>query len=98
VGERQDANANVDPVGKADSDALVSELRSHDATLKKQLEANRENRRIIAALTSRIPEIEAPSEDSESSTEGMAQADRGMAEDTTQEATARPWWQRLLGG
>ena len=45
---------------------LVGELRAHNTTLREQLEAereaNRENRRIIAALTSRIPELEAPQE------------------------------------
>jgi hypothetical protein len=43
---------------------LVDELRAHNETLRAQLEAaherDRENRRIIAALTQRIPEIEAP--------------------------------------
>jgi hypothetical protein len=54
----------VDGVSHPERDALVSELRSHNATLREQLEAereaNRENRRIIAALTSRIPELPAP--------------------------------------
>jgi hypothetical protein len=45
---------------------LVEELRDRVRFLEDQLqqanERDRENRRIIAALTSRIPEIEAPSE------------------------------------
>jgi hypothetical protein len=45
---------------------LISAKDETIATLREQLEAereaNRENRRIIAALTSRIPEIEAPQE------------------------------------
>lgn len=48
-----------------DSSELVDELRSHIADLRAQLEAERtssaELRRIVAALTQRIPEIEPPS-------------------------------------
>ncbi len=47
-----------------ESEALISEMRGRIEDLREQLEAerraNEENRRIIAALTSRIPEIEAP--------------------------------------
>ena len=46
--------------------ALISELRAHNDTLREQLEAERqahaEARRIIAGLVERIPAIEAPSE------------------------------------
>jgi hypothetical protein len=59
----------VDGVSYPERDALISELRSHNATLQKQLEQanerDRENRRIIAALTQRIPAIEAPQEATE---------------------------------
>src|SRR5829696_7363337 len=41
------------------TDALIAELQDRVRSLE---EANRENRRIIAALTQRIPEIEAPRE------------------------------------
>lgn len=48
------------------SEALIEAKDAHIASLEKQLEAerraNEENRRIIAALTSRIPQLEAPSE------------------------------------
>ena len=47
------------------TDELIEELRGRVHSLEDQLgqerDANRENRRIIAALTSRIPELEAPS-------------------------------------
>src|SRR5687768_12430675 len=46
------------------TDLLIAELQDRDRSLE---EANRENRRIIAALTSRIPAIEAPSEEREPS-------------------------------
>jgi hypothetical protein len=39
------------------TDLLIAELQNRVRSLE---EANRENRRIIAALTQRIPEIEAP--------------------------------------
>jgi hypothetical protein len=54
------------PQAQGEASALVEELRAHNATLREQLEvereANRENRRIIAALTQRIPELEPPRE------------------------------------
>jgi predicted ArsR family transcriptional regulator len=75
------------------------------ATLREQLqaerEANRENRRIIAALTSRIPEIEAASgapeaaETVEEAPEGAEpRPATGGAQGT---AERRPWWRRVLG-
>ena len=45
------------------TDLLITELQDRVRSLE---EANRENRRIIAALTSRIPQLEAPSEARES--------------------------------
>src|ERR671913_95405 len=45
------------------TDLLIAELQDRVRSLE---EANRENRRIIAALTSRIPAIEAPPEAQES--------------------------------
>ena len=48
------------------TDELIEELKDRVHRLEYELdqerEANRENRRIIVALTSRIPELEAPSE------------------------------------
>jgi hypothetical protein len=52
-------------------DALISELRAHNGTLREQLEAERqahaEARRIIAGLVEHFPAIEAPQEDSKAS-------------------------------
>ena len=49
-----------------DAAALISEMRARVDDLREQLEQanerDRENRRIIAALTQRIPAIEAPQE------------------------------------
>jgi hypothetical protein len=64
-------------------------------------EANRENRRIIAALTSRIPELEpGPSpEASESRETSAADAPSTSAPPEAQEPTEpRPWWRRIFGG
>ena len=74
------------------------------ATLQKQLEAereaNRENRRIIVALTSRIPELEAPSEPRESSEAADEQQGRAQPRPdapVAQEGVQRPWWRRMFG-
>jgi hypothetical protein len=70
------------------------------ATLRDQLEAereaNRENRRIIAALASRIPEIEAPREERESPESAEPQSARGTAPEEQQEQTSRSWWRRMF--
>ena len=73
--------------------------------LDAEREANRENRRIIAGLTSRIPALEAgPPADASSeapgSTENVSEpvhsADAPPRRETPTEP--RPWWRRLLGG
>ena len=73
--------------------------------LREQLEAerraNEENRRIIAALTSRIPQLEAPSEPPEAPTEDTEQPGRGEPQpplEDAQEPSERPWWRRMFGG
>ncbi len=78
---------------------LVAVLREQ---LAAEREANRENRRIIIALTSRIPELEASQEPPQSPTpspeasEGTTpQPERGAAEEPAQ---PRPWWRRFFGG
>ena len=89
------------------ADALISEMRERIDDLRGQLEAereaNRENRRIIAALTSRIPELESgtssgtPSEASGSTETVETEESRGPVGVSPQEATGRPWWRRLFG-
>jgi hypothetical protein len=66
------------------TDLLIAELQDRVRSLE---DANRENRRIIAALTSRIPAIEAPaspepreSPESPSPTEAPTEAARGAQE------------------
>jgi hypothetical protein len=80
------------------TDLLISELQDRVRSLE---EANRENRRIIAALTSRIPAIEAPPGDSRSPETAEEQQGRGEPHSATgeaQEGVQRPWWRRMFGG
>src|SRR5215213_2415990 len=87
------------------TDELIAELRDRVQSLEDQLgqerEANRENRRIIAALTSRIPAIEAPQEDREEPEtveEGPGRAEpRSDAGGTQEGAQRRSWWRRVFG-
>jgi hypothetical protein len=83
---------------------LIEELKGRVHSLEYQLdqerEANRENRRIIAALTSRIPAIEAPSEARESPEASGEQQGRGEPRPDApgaQEGVQRPWWRRMFG-
>jgi hypothetical protein len=77
---------------------LVAELRDRVRYLEGQLDIRteelREHRRIIAALTQRIPELEAPQELS-----GGPETPSGPpATGGAQEGTERPWWRRVFGG
>jgi hypothetical protein len=64
---------------------LIDELRDRVRSLE---EANRENRRIIAALTQRIPELEAPRE--QAPPPKRPQAPETAAERSSQEELPRP--------
>jgi hypothetical protein len=77
------------------TDLLIAELQDRVRSLE---EANRENRRIIAALTSRIPALESPERPSESpeTDAGGQSGTRVPPADTEQQE--RSWWRRLIGG
>jgi hypothetical protein len=80
------------------TDLLIAELQDRVRSLE---EANRENRRIIAALTSRIPAIEAPQEARESPETVEDEAERAEPRPDApgaQEGVQRPWWRRVFGG
>jgi hypothetical protein len=77
------------------TDMLIAELQDRVRSLE---DANRENRRIIAALTSRIPALEAPPEAPQSPEPGEEEQGRGTVPTEPQASTSRPWWRRLLGG
>jgi hypothetical protein len=88
------------------SGELVAELRDRVGSLERELERaherDRENRRIIAALTQRIPEIEAPpAEPPESPTAATEQSGRvepqPQVEGVQEAAEPRSWWRRVFG-
>ncbi len=85
-------------------DALVEELRRQNEYLRSQLdqerEANRENRRLLAGLIERVPELEAPREPSEASEPVQEEPERAEPRSGTegpQRGAQRPWWRRVLG-
>jgi predicted ArsR family transcriptional regulator len=92
----------------ASYDALVDTLRDHVSYLKaviqtrdRELEARTEELRrkdhIIAALTERIPELEAP----ESAARASHTGEPRSTTEEQQEPTSRPersWWRRMFGG
>jgi hypothetical protein len=90
----QDAASNVHDTDQPQSDAtaLISAKDETIATLREQLEEanerDRENRRIIAALTSRIPAIEAPAKTPESPETVDEQQDRKQPRSDTLRAAA----------
>ena len=88
----------------ADLAERIEDLREEVAYLREQLqhatERDRENRRIIVALTSGIPAIEALAspEERESGVSPGPTATPTEAATETQEGTQRRWWRRLIGG
>jgi len=98
-----DIEPTPEPTGDRTNE-LIEEFRSRVHSLEYQLgqerEANRENRRIIAALTSRIPAIEAPPDERESPQTVEEDRQRAEPRPTTveaQEGVQRPWWRRIVG-
>ncbi len=101
-----------DTVRDTSRDELVDELRDTVRDLRERLdreeEANRENRRLLAAALERIPAIEAPQEPR--AEPEPARQDAGGVEDRGERAepqraaqepegpAKRPWWIRWLGG
>lgn len=84
--------------------ALISQMQGRIDSLERQLEEaaerDRENRRIIVALTSRVPAIEAPSEVRESLQTVEEEPEKASPRSATvesQESVQRPWWRRVLG-
>ena len=109
TGGRHGLRAPRAPVGRppADQTELVEALREQISDLRVQLAeanaANRENRRIIAGLTQRIPELEAasPSEPSDAPETVEEEPERVEPRSGTggaQEDVRRPWWRRVFGG
>ena len=109
-------DGDLDGVPPHESNALISEMRdwiqSLERRLDEEMDANREMRRIVAALTQRIPELPAPQEppgDPESVVEEPERAEPRSGAGGPQEATERQfteveqeeprsWWRRVFGG
>ena len=76
----------------------VEDLRSR---LDRETEANRENRRIIAGLIERVPELEPPQESPQEAPGAPETArestERGSVPESPERSAERPWWRRLFG-
>jgi hypothetical protein len=97
TGDRPNDRSTDTPPG------LVDQMQARIDSLERQLEQanerDRENRRIIAALTSRIPAIEAPQEPQASPETVEDEAERAEPHPDTlrpQEGVQRPWWRRVF--
>ena len=92
-GDTPDAHAAALVAAK---DETINLLRSQ---LEAEREANRENRRIIAGLVQRVPELEAPRAGRETAAAGPDREEPRPANDGAQEgAQRRSWWGRWFGG
>jgi DNA-binding transcriptional MerR regulator len=86
------------------TDLLIAEMQDRIRSLE---EANRENRRIIAALTSRIPPMEARASPESPQAPGMATEQPGRVKpqaplesaqaEPSGAAERRTWWRRMFG-
>jgi hypothetical protein len=77
------------------TDLLIAELQDRVRSLE---EANRENRRLLAAALERIPpQLEAPSEPSESPETATAEEPEPRP-GGVEEGAQKPWWRRWFGG
>jgi hypothetical protein len=103
--ERDHPQAEDETSSSRLEEPLIEELRDQVGYLREQLrreqDAHAEARRIIAALTARIPEIEAPSEPREAPTEATEQPGRVGPQTPLESAQAgsqrAPWWRRIFG-
>jgi hypothetical protein len=78
--------------------AQVEDLQSR---LDRETEANRENRRIIAGLIERVPELEspaAPEEPRESPESAEPSSTPPRPRQAPETGAQRPWWRRILRG
>jgi hypothetical protein len=91
-----------DKVRDASRDELVDELRDRVRRLEQDLDTRteelREHRRIIAALTSRLPQLEAPPEPRDArETPTEDDGGTGTPAGDTGEPRGRSWWRRFFG-
>ena len=107
-----DSGTEAGREAQVDSEVLVESLRDQVGYLRSQLDIRteelREHRRIIAALTQRIPEIEAPteptrpaedhSEPAQASAEGQVVPTHPAPHTDEPRSSEKPWWRRVFGG
>lgn len=101
------ADMSADEGTDISADALLEAYRRENELLRDTLaaerRANEENRRIIAGLVQRIPELEAPPrsvEEAENVAESASEAYERVEEESAAEpesGTQRSWWRRLFG-
>ena len=102
---RQPGDDQTTDQPQSDSTALISAKDETIATLRDQLEAERqahaEARRLLMAALERIPpQLEAPSEARESPQTAEEASERAEPRPDTvesQETVQRPWWRRVFG-
>ena len=78
--------------------ARIDDLREQ---LRREQDAHAEARRIILALTSRIPQLEAPLETPEAAESATPEPERAAPRPDApgpQTDAQRPWWRRWIGG
>jgi hypothetical protein len=94
-----DRTTDDQPRTTTDRTELVEELRDRIRYLERQVEqANErdsENRRVILALTSRIPELQAAPPEATGGPQPVEEPERGTAPGTPAGPERRPWWRRL---
>jgi hypothetical protein len=89
-------NSNRTEDGTDDKERLIEFLRDQ---LREEREANRENRRIIAGLVQRVPELDSMREPREAPVSASDQPGNGDApEDQDGPQERRSWWRRIFEG
>jgi hypothetical protein len=106
-GDHAEARHHVEGEASANLGALVESLQDQVEYLREHLdrerEANRENRRLLAAALERIPpQLEAPSEPPGAPETATGEPEEPEPHPSTGEnqepVERRSWWQRMFGG
>ena len=96
TGQTTDQNALA--LMQAHLDSLGEQLTYVRDQLDQEREANRENRRIIAGLVQRVPELEAPRNGHETAPAGPDGEEHRPSTEGPQEGTGRrSWWRTWFG-
>ncbi len=98
----QSTTPPANEIGRELLDSFKDQVQHLRHELTAEREANRENRRIIAGLIERIPELASPSDERESP-ETPADKPQGTQAPEPRPTPQKPvqrrsWWQRIVGG